>query len=247
MNNDPYSILGVSPNASDEEIKAAYRKLAKKYHPDLNNGSAEAEKKMREINQAYTELIKNKNYSNSSSYGNSNRQGGNPFSGNYQNGSGQGYDFGEFDFFDFFNTFSQQQQQQQNSRTTYRTERKAQDDPRLADAEEAILGGRSRQALQILDSMIHRSAEWHYLYAKASLNLGNRVTALKEARTAVQLDPDCGDYRDLLERLQAGNTQYQTFGQSQGYQSQLCSNPCLTCLAANVLLNCFCGRRFLCC
>ena len=55
---DPYKVLGVSPNASDEEIKKAYRQLAKKYHPDRNPGDAEAAKKMQEVNAAY-EQIKN--------------------------------------------------------------------------------------------------------------------------------------------------------------------------------------------
>ena len=58
MNADPYKVLGVSPNASDEEIKKAYRDLAKKYHPDLHPGDAECERKMNEINAAY-EQIKN--------------------------------------------------------------------------------------------------------------------------------------------------------------------------------------------
>ncbi|NLH01477.1 MAG: J domain-containing protein [Clostridiales bacterium] len=53
---DPYKVLGVSPNASDEEIKRAYRALAKKYHPDMNPGDKEAERKMNEINAAYDQI-----------------------------------------------------------------------------------------------------------------------------------------------------------------------------------------------
>ena len=55
---DPYQVLGISRDASDEEIKQAYRKLAKKYHPDRNPGDAEAAKKMQQVNAAY-EQIKN--------------------------------------------------------------------------------------------------------------------------------------------------------------------------------------------
>ena len=87
MNSDPYQVLGVSPDASEEEIKKAYRRLAKKYHPDVNPGDAEAERKMREINDAY-DRIKNKDktsYRQSSSYGGYQRYSGygsyDPFGG----------------------------------------------------------------------------------------------------------------------------------------------------------------------
>jgi len=59
---DPYTILGVLPDASTEEISKVYRKLAKKYHPDVNQGNPEAAKKMSEINAAY-EQIKSGNLS----------------------------------------------------------------------------------------------------------------------------------------------------------------------------------------
>ena len=58
MIDDPYKVLGVSRDASDDEIKRAYRRLAKQYHPDLNPGDPVAAKKMQQINAAY-EQIKN--------------------------------------------------------------------------------------------------------------------------------------------------------------------------------------------
>ena len=74
---DPYSVLGVSQNASDDEVKKAYRELARKYHPDnyQNNPLADlAEEKMKEINEAYDTITKQ-------------RSGG--FSGGYQQGGYQ--------------------------------------------------------------------------------------------------------------------------------------------------------------
>lgn len=73
---DPYEVLGISQNASDEEIKKAYRNLARKYHPDnyQNNPLADlAEEKMKEINEAYDLITKN-------------RSGGGQYSG-YSSGS----------------------------------------------------------------------------------------------------------------------------------------------------------------
>lgn len=56
MFDDPYAVLGLPPNATDEEVKKAYRSLAKKYHPDMNPGDAYAARKMNEINAAYDQI-----------------------------------------------------------------------------------------------------------------------------------------------------------------------------------------------
>ena len=80
---DPYEVLGVSSNASDDEIKRAYRELARKYHPDnyQNNPLADlAEEKMKEVNEAYDAITKA-------------RSGGGSTGGGYQGGYSQSYGY----------------------------------------------------------------------------------------------------------------------------------------------------------
>ena len=58
---NPYEVLGISPNATDEEVKAAYRQMARKYHPDNytdNPLSDLAQEKMQEINEAYDTIAR---------------------------------------------------------------------------------------------------------------------------------------------------------------------------------------------
>lgn len=66
---DYYKVLGVAKNASEQEIKKAYRKLARKYHPDLNPNDKEAEKKFKEINEAHEVLGKPENRKKYDEYG----------------------------------------------------------------------------------------------------------------------------------------------------------------------------------
>ena len=98
--NDPYSVLGVSKDASEEEIKSAYRRLAKKYHPDLNPGDPEAARKMNEINAAYQQ-IKNPGVNSAYGYGSQQTHQQSTYGGSYSPGDSTdtGEQYGPFNPF----------------------------------------------------------------------------------------------------------------------------------------------------
>ncbi|MBE7077041.1 MAG: molecular chaperone DnaJ [Clostridiales bacterium] len=99
-NKDYYATLGVNKNATDDELKSAYRQLAKKYHPDLNK-TPEAAEKFKEINEAYSVLSDKQKRANYDQFGSADGPqgfGGGGFSGGFEGG------FGGFE--DIFNIFS---------------------------------------------------------------------------------------------------------------------------------------------
>jgi len=98
---DYYEVLGVSKDSSADEIKKAYRKLAKKYHPDMNPGDAEAEQNFKEVNEAYDVLSDDDKKAKYDAYGHA---AFDPASGGGGAGFGGFGDFG-FDFGDIFSSF----------------------------------------------------------------------------------------------------------------------------------------------
>ena len=97
-NKDYYSILGVDKGASDDEIKSAYRRLAKKYHPDINK-TPEASEKFKEINEAYSVLGDPKKKANYDQFGSAE---GNPFGAGSQGGGFEDFFGGGGGFSDIF-------------------------------------------------------------------------------------------------------------------------------------------------
>ena len=95
MIEDPYKVLGVSRDATDEEIKKAYRKLAMKYHPDRNPGDEAAARKMQEINAAYDQLTNPDKYHRSTGQGYGGYgyggYGYDPFGGSHRQSEGDRY------------------------------------------------------------------------------------------------------------------------------------------------------------
>lgn len=220
MMDDPYKVLGLEPGASDEEVKKAYRRLAKKYHPDANPGDEAAAKKMQEINAAY-ERIKNPDRQ---------ADGGASYGGDYGGPSGQGY--GGYDpFGDVFRQWQRQQRQQE-----------AQFHSNQAQAAyRYIQYGRYTEARNALDGVevAGRDGQWYYLSAIVHDALGNRIMALEHMRQAVAKEPGNSQYQQALNQLEQGGSVYRRqAGSYQGYggASDLCLPLCM----------CF-GAQWCCC
>ncbi len=233
MYQDPYKVLGVSPDASDEEIKKAYRDLTKKYHPDLNPNDPEAAKKMNEINAAYDQ-IKNgtaqqtagQGYGAYGSYGGYGGQGSGYANQSY-GWSSWGGPWGDWSDF-------------AGARQTERSEYTA--------AKNYIRNGMYKEAVNALSGVpvSERDGKWYYLHAGANMYMGNKIAALESAKRAVEIEPGNEEYRRLLEQLQSGGDFYDNY--TTQYSTGLSTDKlCLTMCALNACLGPSCGYHFFCC
>lgn len=223
---DPYKVLGLEPGASDEEVKQAYRRLAKKYHPDLNPGDAEAARKMQEVNEAYDRIKNPEKYSGPTYQRQSGGQG-NPY-GSYGNPFGGGYNpFGGGWYYET-------------------RQREPEEDSYQRSAAQYIRYGRYQEAVNALNNSTDRNARWYYLSALANQGLGNQVTALEHIRRAVSMEPDNQEYLSALDAIEHGDAAYrQSAGNFRGFT--LGGSPCAS-LCLCYLAQIFCCRgNFFCC
>lgn len=220
MIEDPYKVLGVSPDASDEEIKKAYRALAKKYHPDRNPGDEVAAKKMQQVNAAYEQIKNPDKAQHSGGYG-----------GSYSGGYSQYDPFG----FGGYGGYRQRSYSEPGAGDNYQQA-----------AMNYIRFGRYREALNALENSQQRDARWYYLSALANNGLGNQVTALEHIRRAVSMEPDNQEYIDALNQIEHGGAAYRRqAGNFSGFEMR--SNPCMNlCLCYLCQMFC-CGRPFFFC
>ena len=246
---DPYQVLGVSPTATDDEVKKVYRQLCKKYHPDANVGkpdAAQAEKKFMEVQQAYEEIMHRRQGGGAragSGYNGGSQQQRNPYGGAYGNpygGYGGNYGGGYEDdpFASFFGGaygYGQQRQQYYQQEQDTVIEMRA--------AKNYIDTGHYAEALNALNSVpaAKRNARWYYLSALAQAGLRNNAQAMEYARQAVAMEPGNMQYQQLLSHLQSGGAWYGQRGAAYGRQSQGQPNLCLSFLMLQMLCTCCSG------
>jgi DnaJ-class molecular chaperone len=210
---DPYSILGVSKDASDEEIKSAYRALARKYHPD-NYGDDNplkelATDKMQEINLAYDEIQKIRSSGGGSSY----RGGGNSY-----HGGGTYYDnYGSSG----------------SSSGAYHEIRRCISSKKFGEAERRIA------EIPISD----RTAEWHYLNSVLLMHRGNVNDAMRELEMACSMEPGNMEYQKAKEMFNTtsrgyGSTYYG--GQGYSYRNRSSVDDACDCCTNLICLDCLC-------
>lgn len=216
--NNPYQTLGIEATATDDEVKKAYRKLSRIYHPDANINNPnkdQAEAKFKEVQAAYDQIINEREHGYSSNtYGSYGSAGGYGSAGSS-------------------NPYGQRTYQGNSS-----------DDVEMQAVYNFINNRSYEDALNVLNRMSNRSARWYYLSAIANAGLGNNVNALQFAKQAVDMEPDNAEYNNLLQRLQMGGQWYQSMGNTYGRTFEGGGNYCVSLLCANLLCNCCCMRPF---
>lgn len=245
---DPYQVLGVPSTASDDEVKKAYRRLSRKYHPDANINNpnkAEAEEKFKDVQQAYEQIMREREQGY--------RGGAGPSSGSYGQSSYGGYGQGSYGSEEdnpfggfwgpfgggFWGSFGGQQQQRQEQYT-------GETGQKLQAAANYINARHYEEALNVLDSMKDRPARWYYFCAICHNGMGNNVNALSYAKQALAMEPDNPEYQMLVQQLQSGGRWYQQQGQRYGGRSAMDCNT-LCCSICALQLCCSGYGRFFCC
>ena len=229
---DPYEVLGVSRNASDDEIKKAYRTLSRKYHPDANvnnPNAAQAEEKFKQVQQAYDQIMKEKQQGTSGSYtggysGGYAGSSGTAGAGNYQNGP-----FGGFSGTYYYGNNTSRSQSRSES-------------PKLQAAANYLRNQCYAEALNVLNTIpfSERSGQWYYYSAVANEGVGNNATAIEYIRKAVQFEPSNLEYRQFQQHLEYGGTWYTNMGSAYERPYGNYSNFCMSLLCAQALCTCCC-------
>lgn len=222
---DPYGVLGVNRNATEEEIKKAYKTLSRKYHPDanINNPHKEqAEEKFKEIQAAYQQIMKERTsgYTGSGYGGSSSGPGDGRGASGYYGGFGAG-GFGSGGFY---------------QETGY------EDNTYLRAAGNYIRNGYYREARTALDGIEkqERNARWYYYSAIAYSAMGSNVAALEHARQAAAMEPNNVSYRSLVRQFESGGSWYEQRQATYGYPTVGGSSVCVKLCVANMICNMCC-------
>lgn len=230
---DPYAVLGVSRNASEDEIKKAYRLLSRKYHPDanVNNPNQDlAEAKFKEVQEAYQQIMDEK----TNGYSSSNPYGSNPYGQ-----SANGNPFGGFGGFGDFWGFGGNDQRQK----TYGSEESSY----FQAAHNYIRNGHYNEAINVLNQIKDKNARWYYLSGYANYGVGNNGIALEHAKKAVQLEPSNREYQELYNTIESGGAWYQNRRSPYGTTVVGGNSCCMKLCIANLICNLCCGSGGYCC